>query len=233
MKINNVAAGNAINWFKCGWKIFSSDMVNWVLMAVIFVIAIFLLSFIPLLGVFLVYLILPLMQAGMIYAAKKASEGESINLNDLFAVFKMDNKRGALIALGGIMLATMFVLAIVSVPFVGGAMMSSIDEMPATGAPALPSFGAGGLVFVFIVGILLAMLFFYAPALILLRNMGVIAAIKTSFSAALNNLLPFILFLVIYAVLSVIAAIPFGLGFLVLLPVVMAASYCSYRDIFA
>ena len=112
-------------------------------------------------------------------------------------------------------------------------MMSSIDEMPATGAPALPSFGAGGLVFVFIVGILLAMLFFYAPALILLRNMGVIAAIKTSFSAALNNLLPFILFLVIYAVLSVIAAIPFGLGFLVLLPVVMAASYCSYRDIFA
>ena len=233
MKINNVPALSAVNWFKGGWKIFSANMAHWVLMAVVFLLAILCLSLIPFLGVFIVYLILPVLQAGMIWAAKKTTEGEAITLNDLFAVFKMDNKRGTLFALGGLMLATMFIIAMLSAPFAGGMMMSSLDEMPASGAPALPTFGAGGFAFVFLVGILLAMLFFYAPALILLRNMGVVDAVKNSFSAALNNLVPFLFFLIIYAVLSMVAAIPFGLGFLVLLPVVMAASYCSYRDIFA
>lgn len=232
MKINNMTAGSAVSWFKCGWKIFANDMVNWVLIALVFALAFLLLSLIPFLGVFIVYLILPVMQAGMVYAAKKSYEGERISLNDLFAVFKMDNMRGTLFALGGIMLAAMFLIAMISTPFFGGAMMTSIDEMPATGAPVLPSFGTGGIVFALFTGILLAMLFFYAPALILLRNMGVIVAIKTSFTAALNNLVPFILFLIIYGVLSIVAAIPFGLGFLILLPVVMAAGYCSYRDIF-
>ncbi len=233
MRTNNVPAMSAVAWFQGGWKIFSANMMQWVLMAVVFLLAILVLSLVPFLGVFIVYLILPVLQAGMIWAAKKTVEGEAITLNDLFAVFKMDNKRGTLFALGGLMLATMFIIAMVSAPFAGGMMMSSLDEMPASGTPVLPTFGAGSIVFVFLVGILLAMLFFYAPALILLRNLGVVDAVKASFSAALNNLLPFLFFLIIYAVLSMVAAIPFGLGFLVLLPVVMAASYCSYRDIFA
>ncbi len=63
--------------------------------------------------------------------------------------------------------------------------------------------------------------------------MGAIDAIKHSFGGAWKNLLPFVIFMLIYAALSIVAAIPFGLGFLVLLPVVTAANYCSYKDIFA
>lgn len=49
----------------------------------------------------------------------------------------------------------------------------------------------------------------------------------------MKNFAPFIIFMLIYMVLSIIAAIPFGLGFLVLLPVVVGAIYVGYKDLLA
>jgi uncharacterized membrane protein len=40
------------------------------------------------------------------------------------------------------------------------------------------------------------------------------------------------LFGAVWLGLSILAAIPIGLGFLVLLPVTICALYCSYRDIY-
>jgi uncharacterized membrane protein len=59
-----------------------------------------------------------------------------------------------------------------------------------------------------------------------------IEAIKSSINASLKNVVPLVVFLLIYFVLAVIAAIPFFLGFLVLTPVTAAALYASYRDIY-
>lgn len=234
LQIRSVAAGNALDWYKCGWKLFSADRVNWVLMALIFFVLVLVSGFIPLLGVIAIYLLLPLLQAGLLITAQRAENGEAISPGDLFVAFKMADKRNALLALGGIMLATVFAVMIISVPFIGGSVMSSVEEMPASGGmPMLPTLGIGGLLFMITVGLGLAMAFFYAPALIALRGMGAIDAVKHSFGGAWKNLLPFVIFMLIYGALSVVAAIPFGLGFLVLLPVVIAASYCSYKDIFA
>ncbi len=233
LQIKSVTAGNALDWYKCGWKIFSADMVSWVLMILIFFVLVLVLGFIPLLGMIVIYLLLPLLQAGLLMAAERAENGAAISPGDLFAAFKMEGKRNALLALGGIMLAAAFVVMIVSVPFIGGGMMSSMGGVPPSGAmPMLPTFSVGGLLFMMTAGLGLAMMFFYAPALIILRGMGAIDAIKHSFGGAWKNLLPFVIFMVIYAALSIVAAIPFGLGFLVLLPVVTAANYCSYKDIF-
>jgi uncharacterized membrane protein len=45
--------------------------------------------------------------------------------------------------------------------------------------------------------------------------------------------MPFLVYGLIAFGLALIAAIPFGLGFLLLGPVLIAAVYWSYRDIFA
>ncbi len=55
---------------------------------------------------------------------------------------------------------------------------------------------------------------------------------KTSFTACLRNIVPFLVYGVVIMVLSIVAAKPFGLGFLVLGPVVIASIYTAYRDIF-
>lgn len=231
-QINSVAVGNALDWYKGGWKIFSAAKLNWVLMTLVFFVIVLMLGFIPILGIVGIYLLLPMLQAGMLNAADKVERGESVKVGDLFVALKDKNKRGTLMALGGIMLATVFALLILSTPFIGGGVLSSMSETPAGGMTVLPVIGAGGLLFAVTAGLLLAMLFFYAPALVMFRDMGAVDAIKASFAGAWKNLLPFVVFMLIYLGLSVIAGIPFGLGFLVLLPVVVATSYYSYKDIF-
>jgi uncharacterized membrane protein len=56
---------------------------------------------------------------------------------------------------------------------------------------------------------------------------------KASFVGCLKNIVPFLLYGVVMIVLCIVAAIPAGLGFLVLGPVAVASMYTGYRDIFA
>ena len=60
----------------------------------------------------------------------------------------------------------------------------------------------------------------------------VVSALKTSFFACLKNILPFLIWSIAMFVLSILAAIPLFLGWLLLGPVVMVSLYLSYRDIF-
>jgi uncharacterized membrane protein len=55
---------------------------------------------------------------------------------------------------------------------------------------------------------------------------------KASFIACLKTIVPFLVYSVIALLLALIASIPFGLGWLVLGPVMAASLYTSYRDIF-
>jgi uncharacterized membrane protein len=63
-------------------------------------------------------------------------------------------------------------------------------------------------------------------------NVAPVEAVKTSFQAAMTNIVPFLLFLIIYVVLMFIASIPFFLGFIVLIPIVFCAMYCAYQGVF-
>lgn len=66
----------------------------------------------------------------------------------------------------------------------------------------------------------------------MLDNMAPVESIKTSFSACLKNILPLLVFGIIYFLLAIVAAIPILLGFLILIPVSILAMYCSYKSIF-
>jgi uncharacterized membrane protein len=55
---------------------------------------------------------------------------------------------------------------------------------------------------------------------------------KLSFVACLKNMLPFLLYGLIFTVILVVAIIPFGLGLIVAIPVMMTSLYTSYVDVF-
>jgi uncharacterized membrane protein len=94
----------------------------------------------------------------------------------------------------------------------------------------------GGLLLALLVGLVLtvplAMAVWFAPALVVFRNVVPLDAMKSSFNVCLKNLVPFLVYGVILFVLAVVAAIPFGLGFLVLMPVLIGAQYASYVDLY-
>jgi uncharacterized membrane protein len=78
----------------------------------------------------------------------------------------------------------------------------------------------------------LFMALWFAPALAVFHQQGPAEAMKNSFVACLKNVVPFLLYSVILLLLTFVASIPFGLGWLVLGPVLAASLYTSYRDIF-
>jgi uncharacterized membrane protein len=95
---------------------------------------------------------------------------------------------------------------------------------------------AGGVLFAILVMLALmvplAMAVWFAPALVVFRNVAPLPAMKASFAACLKNMLPFLVFGVIAMVLGFIAALPLMLGWLVLLPMLVGAHYASYLDLF-
>jgi len=76
------------------------------------------------------------------------------------------------------------------------------------------------------------MAYWFAPVLVGLNNLTAIEAMKLSFNACLQNILPFFVYGLIFMLLLIVALIPFGLGLLVVVPVMMTSLYASYVDIF-
>ena len=78
----------------------------------------------------------------------------------------------------------------------------------------------------------LVMAFWFAPALVALGNIKAFDAMQKSFAGCLVNMVPYLLYGVVGLILSLLASIPLGLGWLILCPMIVASIYLSYRDIF-
>ena len=130
-------------------------------------------------------------------------------------------------------------MVLVMVVFVGGSVATGV-MLDSTGAQ-LPAEAAGGILagaglivilIMLTIGFVVAMALFYGVPLVMLGRQNAWPAIQASIVACWINILPFLVFGLIYIVLAFIAAVPFGLGFLVLGPVTVCAIYASYREVF-
>jgi len=103
-----------------------------------------------------------------------------------------------------------------------------------SGAGIMSALGAGSLALLILVGVsfLIAMALWFAPGLVVFRNVAPVDALKASFAACMKNFVPFLVFGVLYVIAATVASIPFGLGWILLVPLLMLAIYVSYRDVF-
>jgi uncharacterized membrane protein len=171
-----------------------------------------------------------LLVAGMLLACQKISNGGTPEATDLFVGFKQS--AGDLVMLGLLyMLGMLIIFAIVV--FLGGGGLAGGLMM---GSPIGVGLALGGVMFAMLLSLALmvplCMAIWFAPALVFFNNMPPVDALKASFNACLKNTLPFLVYGLIVMVLMFFAALPVGLGFLVLLPVLAGSVYVSYRDIF-
>lgn len=225
-----VDAGRGIEWLKQGWQLFTKNPGIWIALALILMIIVVVLGFIPFLGNLALALLSPVFAGGLLAGCKALAEGGELRIDHLFAGFK--EKTGNLIVVGAVSLGGFFLIALIMLAIGGGSAM--------TGAMMGRGIGAGMAVGGFLVGMLvglalsvpLAMAVWFAPALVMFRDVAPVEAMKRSFSACLKNIVPFLIYGIILFVLSIVAMIPFGLGFLVLIPVTVGSVYSSYVEIF-
>jgi len=234
----SVDAGRGFAWIGAAWKLFKEAPGSWVACFVIFVVIMFLLAIVPLLGNIAGALLSPILIGGLMLGCREVERGEELQVSHLFAGFK--ERSGPLFVLGllefAMSLVVMLVAALIIFLTVGTMFVGILmGNSPGPGETLTPQFWlAMALVLAVVVGLFIpvTMAAWFAPALVALDGVEPLQALKSSFFACLKNMVPFLLYGVGMLVLGIIATIPLGLGWLILGPVMIASIYTAYRDIF-
>lgn len=234
-RCRTVEAGACFDWFRQGWAMFVAYPAIWLTLSILFFVLLCSLMIVPLVGQLAIYMLLPILIAGMLHVCQRISEDQIPEVRDLFVAFHRDTTQ--LIITGLLNLAGTFAVGIMLTVVASGSALGG-SMLGALGAPTLLGLGAivGGMMvsglFAVVLLTLLLMSLWFAPALVFFHHMHAWPAIKASFMSCANNWLPFLLFGLITVVLTFFALLPLGLGLLLLLPVMVGTLFAAYRDIF-
>lgn len=229
--IRSYPASRAFDWLAEGWRLFKLSPKVWLLATVMSVVISLLLAAIPKVGQLLANFAALFLFGGLLLIAQDVDAGRTPPLSRLFAVFQTQLVPVLLTTV--LMSLVVGILVFVVVLVAGGTAV--MGGLTAGSAAKLFSLSAGGVVM--LLGALAIMAvssaLWFSPGLVVLRNMGAWDSIKQSALGFLRNWTAMLLMTVIFFGLAIAATIPFGLGWLVLTPVLCAASYASIKDVFA
>jgi hypothetical protein len=228
-----VPAGRGISWWGGAWNLFKAAPGMWVLTILAFFVLYALVVIIPILNFFAGFLAM-LMGSGLLIGCDDLHRGDRLRIGHLFQAFKTRPGRliiltivtGLLSILAVVVAMLPFGLSMLSLLFGMGSMNSSMMA-----GSMLVSFLLMLLIFL-AVSIPIYMAYWFAPLLIIKHDFGVGKAMLCSLKACAMNFVPFLLYGVVGLLLAVVATIPIGLGFLILIPMIIASIYTAYRDIF-
>jgi uncharacterized membrane protein len=235
---NFIPAGRAVpaahgwNWIAEGWELFKRQPLLWIAFAIAGMVMFIVLFFaMRLLGQLILMLLVPVFVGGVMIGCRDLEQGRELRLAHLFAGFR--ERFGGLVSVGLISLAVAFAIVLVF------GLVAGASVLPLLGGGTDPAaLAAAGLTMLLALLVLLALMMplamatWFAPQLVVFDAQGPGEAMKNSFMGCLKNIGPFLIYGVIFFLLAIAASIPFGLGWLVLGPVLACSLYASYRDIF-
>lgn len=229
LSIRQVPIGNAWLWISSGFRLFKSNPAMWIILLVIYLAIMIPLSMLPVLGSVLSTLLAPVFAAGMMWGCQALTRNQDLEINHLFEGFKRNTSQ--LIAVGGIYMLSLLLVAIGAVLMLDAA---TVDLLVKGGNPNQEQADAMllPLLFAFLLILPVLMAYWFAPVLTGLHDLKAVDAMKLSFNACLKNMLPFFLYGLIFMVLLILAIIPFGIGLVVVVPMMMTSLYTSYVDVF-
>jgi uncharacterized membrane protein len=226
----DLAAGRGWDWIVEGFALFRKRPGIWMLMAVALCVLFVLISMVPVVGSFASALLFPIFGGGLMLGCRDLEHDGPFEFEQLFACFS--HKTGDLVMVGAFNLFGWVLIFFAVASVVGGGVLMGVARGGIEGAGI--SIAAMMIALLLVAGLSmpLYMATWFAPALIVLQDLSAGAALKASFFACLRNWLPFLVYGLVLMVLGVAAALPAGLGYLVLIPVLTASVYTAYRDIF-
>ncbi|HJV28426.1 MAG TPA: BPSS1780 family membrane protein [Aromatoleum sp.] len=234
----HVTPAQTLQWLAAGWKTFAASPGLWILQTLALTAILFTLAFVigviptygPLLAPLVLQMLFPMLVAGMISGAHALDQGQPLQFAYLF-----DGARrhpGNLLMIGffcvlGGLLAALIAIVVGSSAAVTGVIVGSLGNIGLGSSVALLSLALWP---VFLVLLLMAL--WFAPTLVMLQNVSPLDAIRLSLRAGVSNLASFIVLGFILYLLAWFAMLPFGLGVLVLIPVLAGALHAAWKDTF-
>lgn len=225
-----VAAGRGWGWISEGFGLFKKQPGAWILITIVLGVIFIAMGLVPLLGALATWVLYPVFAGGIMLGCHAVAQGGEIGVGHIFSGFK--HRAGGLMVIGLlsivawiVVMLPIFLVAGASVFF--GTMRGDPQAMAAIGP---------NVILAWLITLALAvpvyMALWFAPALVVLREVPPVEALKQSFRGCLKNVVPFLVYGFVVMVLTIVAAIPLGLGLLVMMPVIMASVYVAYGEIF-
>lgn len=221
-------AGHGWSWVASGWALYKPHPWLWIGIWLLLWIIFFGVGLIPFLGGIATVLFWPVLLAGLAVGCRTIDQGGTLELAHLFAGFR--EHTGTLVGVGAICLAFTFAVGLlVSVAGISGFAMlgAGPEQWMAAGLTVV----LGVLVFMALL-LPLMMAVWFAPMLVYFHDLGAIESMKQSFAGCWRNIMPFLVHGLVLLGLAVLASLPIFLGWLVLWPVISAAAYAAYKDIY-
>lgn len=246
-------------WFREGVALFMKQPWPWLALVGVSFLSTVILSTLPVLGLIAVFLLLPGLAAGFMLAARAAANNQPIAFPHLTAGFRQAARPLMLVG-GANFLVTVLGMLVISLGW--GDELSKLLDLMRSATPdelameqamhelTLPSLLSLALM------LPLAMANWFAPALIVFRNVAPGKSMRLSLSASLSNFWPFLVYgvllflldaaasLLLRGVLGVLGrlagdAVVEAVGMLLVFPIVctffalmLGAMYVSYGDVF-
>lgn len=232
------ASGAGLTWLREGWDGFKPAVVPWMGMTALVFLALMGIGLIPYLGGFLVEILSPFLVAGYMSACRAAEAGQPVTFLHLGAGFA-DQHRVSLAIIGGVYLAGILLIDQI-MRQIGGDAFQQMQQLaldPGSIRPeeaeAVLSQVLPAILTALVLLTPLVMATWFAPALVVFDGFPPGNAMWWSLWACAVNWRPILIYSAFLGLLGGVAMlIPFGLGLLVFLPVVLCSTYAAYRMMF-
>lgn len=230
IRVAEVPAGRGVKWLGGAFALFRRKPMAWIGLTAGWLGITFGLIVLPIVGGVIANFLQPVFFASFAITAFRQSRGEPVVMGDLFIGFRRNLR--ALVSLGAALLlaeiAIFALMAALGLPMAGTADKPfTVDEY----VSALQ-----GREWVLAVGFLLTVVVkgavWFASPLIAFHDMALGHALRWSVYAALANLGAMLVYGIALFFLFFAALIPWGLGLIVVLPVMVISTYVGYREVF-
>lgn len=223
-------AGRGPGWIGDAWRVLAGRPGMWALTMLVLLVFYIVVSLIPLVNIF-TQLLAPFLAAGIALCADQQRRTGTFEVATLLGGFKKN--AGSLLAVAGITFGFVIVMVVVLFIVIGYDLMK--PAMLGEKIDPYMIFSMKNLVALLIfiaIGIPFGAATYLAPPLIVLHDQPPLKAMHMSLVGVFKNILAVIVFGLCWIGLCIVAAIPLGLGFLIVIPLILIANYTMYRDIF-
>jgi hypothetical protein len=228
-RVNEVPASRGVAWLRDAFRIFRQAPAIWIALCAAWIALWFSLLVLPFIGPVLANLLQPVFFGSFAIAAWKQSAGERVTMGDLFSGFRRNVR--SLVNIGILMMV---------------AQVSSSFLMRALGLPTWPDEEPFEVVayvemlrphlWILATGFALMAVasgaLWFAPQLIVFHGMSTSHAIRWSVYAALSNIGAMSVYGAVLVLALTLAWVPFGIGLIVMVPLMAISTYTGYRDVF-
>jgi uncharacterized membrane protein len=230
IRVRDVRSSRGPAWLAGGWRLFRGAPAAWMGLSAGWMLITLGLVIVPVVGGVVANLLQPVFFASFAIAARRQLDGTAPTMGDLFAGFRRPLR--PLANLGAILLAAeiaiFLLMSLLGLPGggEGDEIVTLVDYVRQL----------QGKEWILIVGLVLTAFvkgaLWFAPALLAFQDLTTAHAIRWSVFAALSNVGAMAAYGIALTVVFVAAALPWGLGLLVAMPVMIASTYTGYAEVF-